>query len=62
MLQIQLNEEERLTLQNLLDSCLSDLRMEISHTDNFRFKEMLRNRKDVLSKIKNAVASVPVAD
>ncbi len=62
MLQIQLNEEERLTLQNLLDSCLSDLRMEISHTDNFSFKEMLRNRKDVLCKIKDAVASVPVAD
>ncbi len=62
MLQIQLNEEERLTLQNLLDSSLSDLRMEISHTDNFKFKEMLRNRKDILSKIKSAVSTVAIAD
>lgn len=62
MLQLQLNEEERLTLQNLLDSCLSDLRMEISHTDNISFKEMLRNRKKVLLKIKEAVTSVPLAE
>jgi hypothetical protein len=62
MLQIQLNEEERLTLQNLLDNSLSDLRMEISHTDNYKFKEMLRNRKDILSKIKSAVSSVPAAN
>ena len=62
MLQLQLNEEERLTLQHLLDSCLSDLRMEISHTDNINFKEMLRNRKNVLIKIKDAVSSVPLAE
>ncbi len=62
MLQIQLNEEERLTLQHLLDSCLSDLKSEISHTDNMRFKDMLRNRKQVLQKIQEAIISVPAAD
>ena len=58
MLQIQLNEEERSTLHELLDSCLSDLRMEIIQTDNVGFKEMLKNRKSVLLKIKESVTTV----
>jgi hypothetical protein len=62
MYELHLDEEERVTLQHLLDNCLSDLRMEISHTDSYKFKEMLRDRKNVLMKIKSAITSVPLAE
>jgi hypothetical protein len=53
MLQITLAEEERLTLKELLQCCLAELRVEIHHTDDMDFKEMLKNRKNVLVKILN---------
>jgi hypothetical protein len=56
MLQIKLNEEERLTLKELLQCCLAELRVEIHHTDDMDFKEMLKNRKNVLVKILNELA------
>ena len=51
MLQITLTEEEKLTLRDLLQCCLAELRVEIHHTDDRDFKDMLKNRKNVLVKI-----------
>lgn len=51
MLQITLTEEEQLTLRDLLQCCLAELRVEIHHTDDMDFKDMLKNRKKVLVKI-----------
>ncbi len=51
MLQITLTEEEKITLRDLLQCCLAELRVEIHHTDDMDFKDMLKNRKNVLVKI-----------
>lgn len=51
MLQISLNQEELVTLRDLLQCCLTELRSEIRHTDDMDFKDMLKNRRLVLEKI-----------
>jgi hypothetical protein len=50
MVQLDLSEEERQVLLEVLETALSDLRMEIAHTDRMEFREMLKERKAVLSK------------
>ena len=57
MLQITLSEEEKITLRDLLQCCLAELRIEIHHTDNMDFKDMLKNRRKVLEKILAEVSS-----
>lgn len=56
MLQISLNEEELVTLRDLLSCCLAELRIEIHHTDDMDYKDMLKNRKHVLEKILNELS------
>ncbi len=51
MLQITLTDEEKTTLRDLLQCCLAELRVEIHHTDDMDYKDMLKNRKNVLMKI-----------
>ncbi|MEL7589882.1 MAG: hypothetical protein AAGU17_01115 [Anaerolineaceae bacterium] len=55
MIQLQLSEDERLILLQLLDSCVSDLRVEIAGTDNINYKDMLKQRKEVLIKLQQAL-------
>jgi hypothetical protein len=55
MIQLQLMEDERLILLQLLDSCVSDLRVEIAGTDNINYKDMLKQRKEVLIKLQQAL-------
>ncbi len=57
MIMIEINEEERLTLKNLLENCLADLRMEIIQTDNYNYKIMLKKRKDILLKLQKSILS-----
>ncbi len=57
MVYIQLNEEERTMLLQLLDTCVSDLRQEIADTDNYNFKNMLKQRREVLLKLTRALQS-----
>lgn len=38
-------------LLQLLDTCISDLRVEIPDTDNINDKDMLKERKQVLVKL-----------
>lgn len=51
MIQLNLTKEEEETLIYLLENSISELRMEISDTDNYEYKQMLKHRKAVLEKI-----------
>ena len=51
MLQITLSDEEKSTLRDLLQCCLAEMRVEIHHTDDMDYKDMLKNRREVLNKI-----------
>jgi len=45
---LKLTQEEREIFVDILDTCLSDLRMEIGNTDRQDFRETLKQRKKVL--------------
>jgi hypothetical protein len=55
MLFLEISNEESQILKNVLENCLADLRMEITKTDNLRYKEMLKKRKAVLLKIRESI-------
>ncbi len=55
MVQLELTEEDRLILLQVLESCISDLRAEIAGTDNFSYKDMLKQRKEILLKLQKAL-------
>ena len=55
MLHIDLTPDERDLLEEMLDSCLTELRGEISDTARHHYKEMLKQREAVLRKIIAAV-------
>lgn len=55
MIRLQLDEDERVILHQLLESCISDLHDEISNTDNPDFKDMLKGRKAVVVKLLEAL-------
>ncbi len=59
MLKLDLTEEERLTLLNLLDNCIGDLKEEIHETERADYKDMLKHRKDVLHKLWLALQPEP---
>jgi hypothetical protein len=48
MASIELAPEEAALLKEILESYLSDLRMEIVDTDNMDFREMLKGREHFL--------------
>ena len=51
MIQLDITEEERQVLAGVLQSYLSDLRMEIANTDSYDFRQLLKDRKEVLEKV-----------
>jgi ribonuclease HII len=51
MIIFELTETEREVLLEAIESYVSDLRMEIADTDSMDYREMLKARKDVLSRI-----------
>lgn len=55
MIPISLTEEEREILIQILEEYLSDLRIEISHTDDTSFREPLKSRKEALIRILDAL-------
>jgi hypothetical protein len=57
MIRIELTESEAATLQDVLDSYLSDLRMEIADTDRMDFREELKKRKTVLEDVLGRLAA-----
>lgn len=50
MIQLNLTDEERNMLMEILENNLSDLRMEIAHTDRLDFRNTLKDKKHVLEK------------
>lgn len=57
MIQVQLTPKQRDLLREILEAVLADLRMEIADTDNSQFKQELRNRKQRLTAILEAVSA-----
>lgn len=55
MITLSLDDKDREILVFVLDSYLSDLRMEIADTDRFEFREMLKERKAVLVRVLDAL-------
>jgi len=60
MIRIEVTDAEATTLRDVLDSYLSDLRMEIADTDQMDFREGLKARKkvieDVMGRLKSGTA------
>ncbi len=61
MIQLDLNDQEREVLIEVLESYLSDLRMEIADTDRMDFRDMLKARKQVLLKVVEMLRPASVA-
>ncbi len=55
MIHLDLDDEERAILGEVLKSYLSDLSYEIADTDMQDFREMLKAKRAVLQKIQNAL-------
>jgi hypothetical protein len=58
MLQLDLTQDETMVLRQVLEDYLSDLRMEIVDTDSMDFRDMLKRRKTVLTKVLEAWPAV----
>ena len=54
---IELNDEETAVLAHALQSYLSDLAAEISHTDSLEFRDSLKHERDVLQRIAQALGA-----
>ena len=57
MITIQLTQAEQELLTQILECCISDIRMEIADTDNINFKQMLKNRKAIMKQLLSMVQS-----
>ncbi len=51
MVQLNLSQEEAMTLKDALATYISDLRMEIVDTEEHEFRESLKKEEDTLTKI-----------
>ncbi len=49
MIRIEMSKEELSVLNEILETCLSDLRMEIAGTDNLEFRGTLKKREVLLN-------------
>ena len=59
MFQLDLKPEEQEILMSILEVCLSDLRMEIADTDSMDYRDVLKERKQVLIKALAALGYSP---
>lgn len=55
MLALHLDVDERVILEHILESTLSDLRMEICDTDSMDFRDRLKEKKAVIGKLLDAL-------
>lgn len=60
MVRLELNKEEQRILAELLDSDISELRLEIANTDNAAYRAMLKQRAQVLRQILAKLQTAPV--
>jgi hypothetical protein len=54
---VTLNEEESAVLQRALQTYLSELRSEISDTDDRKFKDGLKHEREVLERVAETLAA-----
>lgn len=59
MITLDLTPDERAQLVEILQSTLSDLRMEIADTDRQEFRDGLKERKRILGKVLQALGAAP---
>ena len=57
MITLSMTDEERTLLADVVESYLADLRMEIGDTDSKDYREMLKDRKEILLKILSILQS-----
>ncbi len=57
MIQLNLEPEEQQTLAKVLEAEISDLSMEISHTDQQDYRDVLKKKKQALSGIAEKLRS-----
>lgn len=55
MIQLDLTTDEREIMTTVMESYLSDLRMEIADTDRKAFRDMLKERKQVIRKVLSVI-------
>jgi hypothetical protein len=55
MIHLDLTADERELLENTLETCISDLRVEIRDTDRREYKEDLKQREAVYKKLLTAL-------
>ncbi|MBZ5534654.1 MAG: hypothetical protein LAO31_01765 [Acidobacteriia bacterium] len=55
MIHISLTDEEKEVLIQILEEYVSDLRIEISHTDDTSFRTPLKSRKEAIGRILDAL-------
>lgn len=55
MIQVDLDDREGQIFLEVLETALSDLRMEIANTDSMDYREMLKGRKEVIKKVIGAL-------
>ncbi|MAE67311.1 MAG: hypothetical protein CMJ18_23870 [Phycisphaeraceae bacterium] len=48
---LELNEQERAILIEVLESCVSELGMEIADTDRLAFRDQLKRKRAALTKV-----------
>ncbi len=58
MFQIQLAEEERQLLLELLENDITELRGEIADTDRREYREMLKDRELLMKKLQKELSSL----
>lgn len=55
MVNLNLTHQEVVILIQMVDDCIGDLHEEIRRTDNIGYKDMLKDRKEVLGKLRFAL-------
>jgi hypothetical protein len=61
MITLKLAPEELKVLEETIERSVSDLRMEVGHTDSHEFKERLKDRKTVLDHLLEKVHGAAIA-
>jgi hypothetical protein len=60
MLRLELTDEEQRVLAELLETDIGDFRLEIADTDIAEFREMLKQREQVLKHLLAQVRAAPI--
>ncbi len=60
MVRLELDDEQCSALAEVLEEYVSDLRIEIGHTERKNYRDEIKRRKEVLDRILGAVRREPV--